>query len=189
MSKKGKTCSRCGKELSGIRSRFCSDTCYLAVKRSQAKEYSQKFRFQIPERDCEICGKEFKPIRGDVTACSKSCSRIKTRQKQRERRKKSRKLEIVKPMKASVKPIKIQYKVSYHTEPKFVNSEDPKHTKLKNAVQDFVAKGGTIEQQPIAPGSKIPTVNLKFGFLAEDVFGFGWEKNSDELLEDYNDRN
>ena len=187
MSKKGKTCSECGRTLSGIRSRFCSDICYLKRKRTLAKEYSQKYRFQFPERSCDICGDTFKPLRADITACSKSCSQIKARKKQQESRKNSRKLERVKPI-DRIKPIKIPYKVSYHTEPKFVNSSDPKHTDLKSAVQKFVAKGGSIEKQPSAPGSKIPTVNLKFGYLAEDVFGFGWEKNADELLEDY-DRN
>jgi len=85
----------------------------------------------------------------------------------------------------SPKPILTEYKVSYHTDPQFVNSEDPKHNNLKNAVQTYIEQGGTIEQQPAPPGSKTPSVNLRFGFLAEDVFGFGWEKNADELLEDY----
>ena len=181
---KEKACKRCGKELTGIKTKFCSDTCYKINKAEKNKIYSQRFRFKQPERSCEICGATFKPLRADITACSKSCSTTKARNKQHEKRIKARSLQPVKPMERA-RPIKTNFKVSYHADPKFVNSEDPKHTDLKNAVQDFVAKGGSIQKQPTEPGSKIPGVNLKYGFLAEDIFGFGWEKNADELLEEY----
>ena len=187
MSKKGKVCRECSKPLTGIRSQFCTDTCYKHHKQMRAKEVSHLRRRNFPQKDCYICGKLFQPIREDHRNCSKSCTFEDARNRRIAKRKKQPKLPRVKPMESSKLPI-IYGQIETHRNPILIKSRDPRHIKLNSDILDFLAKGGEIKKFPDELNGKTPTVNFSFGFDIDSSLGFGMELNSTQLLEDY-DRN
>ena len=186
MSKKGKVCRECSKPLTGIRSQFCTDTCYKHHKQMRAKEVSHLRRRNFPEKDCNICGKLFSPVRQDHRNCSRSCSALDAKLIQRARRKNKKRLPTVKPYENyKIRIQNLEEKILKHTEPTFVKSQDPKHFELNVAVLDFLAKGGEIKKLPDEIGGKTPSVNFSFGFDYASQFGFGHELNSTQLLDEY----
>jgi predicted nucleic acid-binding Zn ribbon protein len=189
MSKKGKVCRECGKPLTGIRSQFCSDTCSKYRKYLRAKEVSHLRRRNFPEKDCYICGKLFKPVRADHRNCSRPCSAIDIRRRQIAKRNSTTPLPRVKPYENYKVRIKnIEGKISKHTDPTLLNSHDPKHLELNEAVLIFLAKGGEILKFPDEINGRTPSVNFSFGFELDSSRGFGMELNATQLLEEY-DRN
>ena len=186
MSKKGKVCRECGKPLTGIKSKFCTETCYKYNKYMYAKSVAHLRRKNFPERDCNICGKLFKPVRRDHRNCSKSCSALDAKILQRTKRKNKKRLPIVKPYENYLIQIKnLDGRIETHTEPTFVKSQDPKPSELNVAVLDFLAKGGEIKKLPDEIGGKTPSVNFSFGFDFDSQYGFGNELNPTRLIDEY----
>ena len=186
MSKKGKVCRECGNPLTGIKTKFCSEICYKHRKYIRAKAVSHLRRKIFLEKDCYICGKLFKPIRGDHRNCSKECSAQDARNRRLIKAKSKPRLERVRPYDSYRIPTKIiEGIIVKHTNPTFINSQDPKHLELNTAVKDFLAKGGEIKKLPDELNGKTPSVNFSFGFEVESSNGFGIELNSTQLLEEY----
>ena len=186
MAKKGKVCRECNKPLTGIRSQFCTDTCYKHHKQMKAKAVSHLRRRNFPEKDCYICGKLFKPVRADHRNCSKPCSRADARRKQIIKRDSKTPLPKVKPYENyKVRIRNLEGRIETHTEPTFVKSQDPKHSELNAAVLDFLAKGGEIKKLPDEIGGKTPSVNFSFGFDFDSQYGFGNELNPTRLIDEY----
>jgi predicted nucleic acid-binding Zn ribbon protein len=186
MAKKGKVCRECGGPLTGIRSQYCSDTCYLYRKYAKAKSVSHLRRENFPEKNCYTCGKLFKPIRRDHRNCSKSCSKIDARSKQIFKRDSRVRLPTVKPYENYKIRIKnIEARIEKHSSPTFVKSQDPKHSELNAAVLDFLEKGGEIKKLPDEINGKTPSVNFTFGSEIDTSEGLGYELNSTQLLDEY----
>jgi predicted nucleic acid-binding Zn ribbon protein len=186
MAKKGKVCRECSKPLTGIKSKFCSDTCSKYRKYLRAKEVSHLRRRNFPEKDCYICGKLFKPVRADHKNCSRPCSIIDARRKQISKRDSRTPLPKVKPYENYRIPTNIlEGEIEKHTNPTLINSQDPKHLELNEAVLDFLANGGEILKFPDEINGSVPSVNFDFGFEIESSIGFGLELNSTQLLEEY----
>ena len=189
MSKKGKVCRECGATLTGIRSQYCTDTCYKFSKQRRAKQVSHLRNKDFPQKDCYICGKLFQPIREDHRNCSKSCTFEDARNRRIAKRKKQPKLPRVKPMEISRLPVSfLPGRIETHRNPTLINSRDPRNIKLNSAILDFLAQGGEIKKFPDELNGKTPSVNFSFGFDIDSSLGFGMELNSTQLLEDY-DRN
>jgi len=186
MAKKGKVCRECGKPLTGIRSQFCTDTCYKYHKQVKAKALSHLRRRNFPEKECFICGKLFRPVREDHRNCTTSCSKTNARRKQIVKRDSRTPLPKVKPFENYKIRIKnLEGRIEKHSSPTFVKSQDPKHLELNTAVLEFLENGGEIKKLPDELNGKTPSVNFTFGFEIDTSIGFGYELNSTQILEEY----
>ena len=186
MAKKGKVCRECSKPLTGIRSQYCTDTCYKFSKQRRAKAVLHLRRKNFPEKDCYICGKLFKPVRSDHRNCSKACSQADARRKQIIKRDSRTPLPRVRPYENfKIRIPHLEEKIEKHTEPTFVKSQDPKHSELNAAVLEFLAKGGEIKKLPDEIGGRTPSVNFAHGFEIDSSIGFGLELNTTQLLDEY----
>ena len=176
-TRKRTDCEECGKILTGIKSRFCSQTCYIFRKRKRAKEFAQKWRWRFPEKQCEECGKTFKPIREIQFNCSSICGQKNARRKAAAKRAKMKKFPRSHPMRnfySKKKEEVLPKNTSYVTTAEF-NPVD----KTKDAVLEFLKKGGKIKKFPESPRAKIPAVSFKYDFGGiENEF-------TDELMEEY----
>jgi len=186
MAKKGKVCRECGKPLNGIRSQFCTDTCYKYHKQVKAKAVLHLRRRNFPQKKCFVCGQFFKPIRGDHRNCSKPCSKSDARRRQIFKRDSRTPLPKVKPYENYKVHIKnLEGRIEKHSNPTFVDSADPKHLELNTAVLEFLENGGEIKKLPDELNGKTPSVNFTFGFEIDTSIGFGYELNSTQILEEY----
>jgi len=185
MSKKGKVCRECGKPLTGIRSKFCNDTCSKFRKYLRAKKVSHLRRRNFPEKDCYICGKLFKPVRQDHHNCSRPCSKEDARRKKIIKRDSKTPLPKVKPYENyKIQTKYLESRIEKHSNPSFVDSADPKHAELNAAVLKFLENGGEIKKLPDELDGKTPSVNFSFGFEIDTSIGFGYELNSTQILEE-----
>lgn len=182
--KKRKFCVECKKELTGIKSKFCSETCYLFRKRKIAKQFSHLRRKNFPPKKCVICEQIFKPIRIDHNCCSKNCGKIDATQKRKAKPERV-KFKVVKPFVPS-HPLKIKNyknKIKKHSDPLFVNSLGEEHDELKSAVQDFVAKGGLITKLPNEIALNTEDVHIRETFVINENFAV--EDQLNELINEY----
>jgi len=175
-----KKCHVCKKELTGLKTRFCGNVCYLNHKAESAKKHSASMRKKNPPKPCTVCGEEFHPLRADNTACSKVCSQEQAKIRQQRKRDQSRKLTPVKPMEKR-KPIVV---VKDHTKFERVKvAEFCRGDKTKKHVLAYLQTGGTILKFPDEPRAKIPEVNIPFGHTNDELMGFGLEFDHDEQIE------
>jgi predicted nucleic acid-binding Zn ribbon protein len=174
-----KKCFICEKKLTGIRTKFCGDICYLQYKADRAKRQSELMRRKNPQRECTVCGEKFFPLRTDVTACSRPCSTIQARTRQQEKRDKARKLAPVKPM-AKRLPVMVKEDHSKFERVKVAkfHTGDPN----KQHVLQYLQNGGTILRFPEEPRAKIPEVNVPFYRDFDELMGFGLEMESEEQV-------
>ena len=175
-----KKCFICSKQLTGLKTRFCGDVCYLKHKAECAKKQKALMRRKYPTKNCTVCNKEFYPLRADNTACSKACSGIQAKNRQQEKRVKARKLTPVKPMEKR-KPIIVK---EDHTKFKRVKvAEFCRGDSTKSHVLAYLQSGGTILKFPDSPRAKLPEVNIPFGHTNDELMGFGLEFDHNEQIE------
>ena len=163
-----KKCVICKKELTGIKTKFCSDTCYLKNKSEKAKRQVQLMRRRNPARKCSICEIEFFPVRETHYTCGKSCSKERARQHQQKRRNSSRPMKRVRPMDSpkafpfqtsETNPLKIELKTS---------ASFSLNDSTKDEVQAFLDAGGKIKKLPDEPAKKTPSVNIQFEVISDE---------------------
>ncbi len=193
--RKRKTCIECKKELPGIRSRFCSDKCYLFRKSKAAKRIAHLRRRNFPPIPCNICGKKFKPIREDHKNCSKACSRMDQRNKRQKslypyQSKEANRVrfEVVKPFSHIPKPLPLKIakkRISKHSNPLFCNSSSEERDRLKNAVQEFVERGGVITKYPDEIPQKEESVKIIERFTMGDSDSFSISEEINELINEH----
>ena len=197
--KKRKNCIECKKELTGYRSKFCSDFCYFFRKSKAAKRIARLIRKNLPSKPCNICGKKFKPIREDHKNCSKPCSRMDQRNKRQKslypyqsKEAKRVRFSIVKPFShiPTPLPLKIAKKrISKHTNPLFCNSSSEERDQLKNAVQEFVERGGIITKYPDEIPEKGESVKIIERFNMGDSDSFSISEEINELINEHDNPN
>ena len=178
--KKRKKCIECKKELPGIRSRFCSDTCYLFQKQKRAARLNHLRRRNFPPIKCHICGNKFKPIRADHKNCSAACTRMDVRNKRRNNlyayqvnQDTKVRFEVVKPYSHIPMPLKINIspkRISQHTSPLFCNSNNKEREELKSAVISFIEQGGVITKFPDEIPEKTESVSIQEKLNISDSF-------------------
>ena len=197
--KKRKNCIECKKELPGIRSRFCSDKCYLFHKSKAAKRIAKLKRKNLPPIPCHICGKKFKPIRADHKNCSKACTRMDIRNKRKNNlyayqanQDTKVRFEVVKPFSHIPKPLPLKIakkRISKHTNPLFCNSTSEERDRLKNAVQEFIERGGIITKYPDEIPLKEESVKIIERFTMDDSDSFSISEEINELINEHDNPN
>ena len=185
LMKKRKKCIECKKELPGIRSRFCSDTCYLFHKQKRAARLNHLRRRNFPPIKCHICGNKFKPIREDHKNCSKACTRMDVRNKRRNNlfayqanQDNKVKFDIVTPYSHIPRPIKIKLapkRIRKHTDPVFCNSNKKENIELRAAVNSFIEQGGVITKYPDEIPEKQESVSIQEKLNMSDSFSIANE--------------
>jgi len=178
--KRKKDCYVCKKELTGIRTKFCSDVCYLKHKAERASRQTALMRRRNPQRECTVCGEKFYPLRKDVTACSRPCSTIQARTRQQERRDRARKLKPVMPME---KRLPIIVKEDHTTFERVKVAQFRTGDPTKEHVLQYLQNGGTILRFPDEPRAKLPEVNIPFYRDFDELMGFGLEMEAEEQVE------
>ena len=175
-----KKCKICSKELTGIKTKFCGNTCYLNHKAESAKRTIQLRRRDNQKKQCSICEQGFYPLRDDHYTCSKSCSKERSAQQQLIKRKAQRPLKIVKPMSSpkgnpfkNPTPLKIELKTT--TTFNLCDS-------TKDEVLSFLQSGGKIQKLPDEPSKKTPDVTIPFEYIDEELYG-GVETSEHPSLE------
>ena len=180
-------CIICGKDLSGIRRKFCSDSHRRFYHTREEKKRYLSSKKRLPKRNCLLCGNSFSP-RGEAhKCCNNVCRQLFERKKKREISKKNKLLREQK------KQVKLQFwkKLSNKNEPK--KNEPKKNNKRKNVIktfpfpinnscfkaeiEEFKKKGGVIKKLPPQLNGKIPGVNVSnlSGWSIETLIGFGYE--------------
>jgi len=176
-----KKCKICSKELTGIKTKFCSNTCYLNHKSESAKRTIQLSKKDNPPKECSICKKKFYPLRDDHYTCSKPCSKERSARLQLLKRKAQRPFKIVKPMHSPKgNPFKnpIPLKIELKTTASFNLCDSS-----KDEVLAFLNAGGKIQKIPDEPSKKTPDVNIPFEYIDEDLYGTSPEISEQPALE------
>lgn len=197
--KKRKTCLECKKELTGYRSRYCSDRCYYFRKKKAAKRLAALKKVHIPPIPCHICGTIFMPIRADHKNCSNACSRMDQRNKRKNNlyayqanQDTKVKFEVVKPFSHIPKPLKVNIspkRITKHSDPLFCNSTKREREKLKNAVLSYVEQGGLITKFPDEIPEKTESVNILERFNMSDSDSFSISQEINELINEHDHPN
>ena len=104
---KNTKCILCGNPLTGKKTKFCSNSCYIEFKTEQAKNFRLKIRKRIPERNCSLCNKKFQPFREDNINCSRICSKQYWKEALQAKRSAKKKTPRVRPM-DPVKPFTVK---------------------------------------------------------------------------------
>ena len=179
-----KKCKICNKELTGFKTKFCGDTCYLNHKSDSAKRLVALSQRDSPPRECSICKTEFYPIRDDHQTCSKPCSSIRSKQKQEERRVNNRKFKKVRPMEfAKTMPFldsKYIPKIILKTTAEFNSSST-----TKDEVLAYLKSGGKIQQFPDEVVKKTSDVNIPFEYTDEELYGISEDSEQPALEQVY----
>tara|TARA_R110000803_G_scaffold38224_1_gene82541 strand:- start:20 stop:493 length:474 start_codon:yes stop_codon:yes gene_type:complete len=145
-------CVICKRELSGYQKKYCSRTCSEYIK---AKIQHRKFAKELGKRTCDICGTVFRPIRRNNIVCSRKCL-----SKRNAQMRKAERLQF-----NYVKPLEF----IQHTKPHF----NKNCSENKSAIKAYLKTGGKITTLPTAPSGKSPDVNIKFGWIPNDLYGNG----------------
>jgi hypothetical protein len=145
-------CVICKRELSGYQKKYCSRTCSEYIK---AKIQHRKFAKELGKRTCDICGTVFNPIRRNNIVCSRKCL-----SKRNAQMRKAERLQF-----NYVKPLTF----IQHSKPHF----NKNCSENKSAIKAYLKTGGKITTLPTAPSGKSPDVNIKFGWIPNDLYGNG----------------
>ena len=173
-------CDECGKTLTGMKTRFCSDACYLYAKGIRQIKKSVLFHTNFKPRPCVTCSAEFRPKRKAHYTCSRACSQIEAMRKQKAKR-------AAEPPREKQPPDTFRYtkvapeKITTHVKPVFCQS-DGVHQTLKNEVLRFIKKGGCITKLPAQMDGKTPAINFAHSWHPDELMGFGYEIAAQEVL-------
>ncbi len=63
----------CGKLLTGLRSRYCSQSCYDHQRKEKEREHYAATHPPLPNKDCVHCGHEYRPRVNHQLCCSTPC--------------------------------------------------------------------------------------------------------------------
>ena len=80
----------CGNLLTGMQSRYCSNTCYLNQRKDNERIHYREHNPPIPDRTCITCGKNYTPRISRQQCCSRICRSEHTKIKNREYRSKNK---------------------------------------------------------------------------------------------------
>lgn len=144
-------CIVCKRPLSGLKKKFCSLTCAQYLKQKKAQQ--EKFANKAATRPCVECGEFFQPVSRKHMTCSRHC----LYERNLKQKKESRRQLICNSVITNVS----------HTKPIF--NKNCSHN--KSAIEEFLKRGGRITTLPNAPAGKSPEVNLRFGWIPEELFG------------------
>ncbi len=143
-------CIVCNRPLSGFKKKYCSRTCAEYLKQ---KAQAEKFTKKPARKPCVECGEFFQPVRLSHLLCSRQClSKRNLKQK-----KEARRQLIYNPVIDTIS----------HTKPIF----NKNCSENKSAIEDFLKRGGKITTLPKAPAGKSPDINLRYGWIPEELFG------------------
>jgi len=179
-----KKCKICNKELTGYKTKFCGNTCYLNHKSESAKKLIVLSHRDRSPKECSICKTEFYPIRADHSTCSKPCSSISSKLKQTERRVNNRKFKKVRPFEfAKTDPFldsKYVPEIILKTTAEFNSSST-----TKDEVLAYLKSGGKIQQFPDEVVKKTSDVNIPFEYTDEELYGISEDSEQPALEQVY----
>tara|TARA_Y100000590_G_scaffold4845_1_gene6606 strand:+ start:1110 stop:1496 length:387 start_codon:yes stop_codon:yes gene_type:complete len=96
--------------------------------------------------------------------------------------------EVVKPFSHIPKPLPLKIakkRISKHSNPLFCNSSSEERDRLKNAVQEFVERGGVITKYPDEIPQKEESVKIIERFTMGDSDSFSISEEINELINEH----
>ncbi len=100
--------------------------------------------------------------------------------------------EVVKPFSHIPKPLPLKIakkRISKHTNPLFCNSTSEERDRLKNAVQEFIERGGIITKYPDEIPLKEESVKIIERFTMDDSDSFSISEEINELINEHDNPN
>ena len=178
-----KKCCQCSGELSGLRTRFCSDTCSDQNAKERAERKYNLLRKFIEDRICITCKERYTPRTTRQECCSRSCREIYIIRARREARLKNRANFTSKKCQDANKHFlgSLSNKIMIQGEDQNSNLDN---SDFKNQIEEYFKKGGKVTRiSPTIGRSPSVGIPLNFGgWTPETLIGFG-----DELdLVEYN---
>ena len=159
----------CGKDLTGRRTRYCSDTCYMMQKLAREKRV-RKLYPALPQRNCIVCKILFWPKRTDHTCCCTNCRKTATKEQAQEKRKR----RAVNPCKWTFNGYSGNTQVSektYHTSPNLGSSPN------KKEILKYLSEGGRVTRLPDQQNGRTPSIAIPHvsGWSPDTLMGLGYE--------------
>lgn len=181
MKKPRKPCVECGGVLTGLRTRFCQNSCARAYdeKRRQAK-YAL-IKIHLKDKKCVICKKKYPPRTSRQLACSKHCGIILSNSK---RKKKGEEFSLGGGRGKFGRGSKISKNFITQEEVTEVTMLDK--SKFKNEIQEYLNSGGKVIKLSPQIAMKIPSIGVALklgGWSTDQLQGFGVEI---DLMEETN---
>ena len=178
MKKPRKPCVECGGVLTGLRTRFCQNSCARAYdeKRRQAK-YAL-IKIHLKDKECVVCKKKYPPRTSRQLACSKHCGIILSNSK---RKKKVPSIQDNSAWETS-SVIKQHYVTQEITEEVTMLS----NSEFSNEIQEYLSSGGKVTKISPQIAGATPSVGVALklgGWSVESLQGFGIEI---DLMEETN---
>lgn len=144
---------KCGKLLTGHRSRYCSRSCYEFQRKEFEREHYAATHPPLPDKKCVECGKDYRPRVTRQLCCSTYCRGEMTRRKAREK---------TKLRKKKIKPTKWWQTstISKNSPVIKVSVLSPDNSKHQNEITKYLEGGGKVTVLPPQENGRVPSVNI-----------------------------
>jgi predicted nucleic acid-binding Zn ribbon protein len=180
MKKPRKPCVECGGVLTGLRTRFCQNSCARLFEEKRRKTRYDLVRIHIPNKICVICEEEYKPRTTRQLTCSRNCGITLSNNN---RLKKGDKFWVGKG-RGKFGRGRIKKEVITQEEVEGVSMISK--SKFKDEIQEFLNSGGKVVKLSPQIAKSTPSIGVALklgGWSTDQLQGFGVEI---DLMEETN---
>lgn len=178
MKKPRKPCAVCGGKLTGLRTRFCSDTCADLHEQERRRKKYDLIRLHLKDRKCIVCGDKYTPRTSRQTVCTRNCRIILSNSK--------RKKKVPSTQDNSVWETSSVIKQHYVTQEITEEVTMLSNSEFSNEIQEYLNSGGKVTKISPQIAGATPSVGVALklgGWSIESLQGFGIEI---DLMEETN---
>jgi len=160
----------CGNLLTGMQSRYCSNTCYLNQRKDNERIHYREHNPPIPDRTCITCGKNYTPRISRQQCCSRICRSEHTKIKSREYRSKHKVFQrAVKYWKEPAAEI-VERETVVTTVTGIENSAHQEEIEL------YLKAGGKVRQLVPQVNARTPEVTVPFNIKTDENYNMNLGK-------------
>jgi predicted nucleic acid-binding Zn ribbon protein len=187
MKKPRKPCVECGEVLTGLRTRFCQNSCARLYDEKKRQAKYALVKIHLKDKKCLVCKKKFSPRTSRQTVCTKNCRIILSNRERQEKATKTRVME-----KTTLGKGKGKFGRGLKILKNFITQEETTEvtmldkSKFKNEIQEYLNSGGKVIKLSPQIAMKIPSIGVALklgGWSTDQLQGFGVEI---DLMEETN---